>query len=124
MTHPLITLFLAAENDLWFDDRQAFVKCAADPKPQGGGGDRGRGRGRGDRGGGRGRGGDRNSFGGGGKISVTPLSFPFFTFVVIERRERNDAATMFVKNLPYSATKDGIWGLFGNDVKVRHILPT
>ena len=52
------------------------------------------------------------------------LSFPFVTFVVIERRERNDAATMFVKNLPYSATKDGIWGLFGNDVKVRHILPT
>ena len=53
-----------------------------------------------------------------------PLSFPFLTYVVIERRERNDAATMFVKNLPYSATKDGIWGLFGNDVKVRHILPT
>merc|ERR1719454_2792306 len=53
---------LAAENEIYVGDRQAFIKCAADPKggPGGRGGARG-GRGGGDRGG---RGG-RQSFGGG-----------------------------------------------------------
>ena len=55
--------FLAAQDDLWIGDRQAFVKCAADPKGPPGG-DRG---GRGGRGG-RDRGG-RQSFGGGDRKS-------------------------------------------------------
>ena len=80
------------------------MKCAADPKPEGrqsfGGNDRG-GRGRG-----RGRGGDRKSFG-------DRQSFGG------ERKERNDEATVFVKNLPYSATQDSIWEMFGDNVKVR-----
>lgn len=92
---------IAAQDDLWIGDRQAFVKCAGDPKYEGGrandgpGGQRG-GRG-GGRDGGRGRGG-RDSFGG-------------------DRPQRNDEATMFVKNLPWSATKDNVAETFGNDVK-------
>ena len=54
---------------MWIGDRQAFVKCAADPKPDGSQG--GRGGGRGGRGGrGRGRGNDRQSFGGGGILKI------------------------------------------------------
>ena len=58
-------IFEAAENEIYVGDRQAFIKCAADPKggPGGRGGARG-GRGGGDRGG---RGG-RQSFGGGGEF--------------------------------------------------------
>lgn len=84
---------------MYVGDRQAFVKCAADPKPEG---RQSFGNDRGGRGGGRGRGGDRGgrqSFGG-------------------ERQERNDEATVFVKNLPWSATQDGVWEMFGNNVKV------
>lgn len=95
---------IADGDNLYVGDRQAFVKCAADPKPEG---RQSFGNDRGGRGGGRGRGGDRGgrqSFGG-------------------ERQERNDEATVFVKNLPWSATQDGVWEMFGNNVKnVR--LPT
>ena len=96
---PKINLFLADGDNLYVGDRQAFVKCAADPKPEG---RQSFGNDRGGRGGGRGRGGDRGgrqSFGG-------------------ERQERNDEATVFVKNLPWSATQDGVWEMFGNNVKV------
>merc|ERR1712127_764430 len=86
---------IADGDNLYVGDRQALVKCAADPKPEGRqsfGNDRG------------GRRGGRQSFGG-------------------ERQERNDEATVFVKNLPWSATQDSVWEMFGNNVKnVR--LPT
>ena len=40
-----------------------------------------------------------------------------------DRQERDDSKTMFVKNLPFKATEDSIWELFGDNVKsVR--LPT
>ena len=60
---PVSNFILAAQEELYVGDRQAFVKCAADPKPNGGGGDRRDSRG-GGRGRGRGRGNDRQSFGG------------------------------------------------------------
>ena len=112
-------LFSAAQDDLWIGDRQAFVKCAADPKPDGSQG--GRGGGRGGRGGGRGRGrgNDRQSFGGGGNFKI--LLKYYFIIIFKERRERNDEATMFVKNLPWSATKDSVSELFG-DVKVSQLI--
>ena len=35
----------------------------------------------------------------------------------LERRERDDSSTMFVKNLPFAATEDSISELFGDSVK-------
>lgn len=93
---------IAAQDDLWIGDRQAFVKCAADPKGPPGG-DRG-GRGGRDRGG-------RQSFGGGDRKSFGG-----------ERQERDDSATMFVKNIPFSADQDSLGALFENVKSVR--LPT
>ena len=61
--------FLAAQDDLWIGDRQAFVKCAADPKGPAGGDRGGRGgRGGRDRGGRQSFGGERKSFGGERKL--------------------------------------------------------
>lgn len=45
----------------------------------------------------------------------------FYNYFFKERRERNDEATMFVKNLPWSATKDSVSELFG-DVKVSQLI--
>merc|ERR1712131_548304 len=87
---------IAAQDDLWIGDRQAFVKCAADPKGPAGGD-------RGGRGGRQSFGGDRKSFGG-------------------ERQERDDSATMFVKNIPFSADQDSLGALFENVKSFR--LPT
>ena len=71
--------FLAAQDDLWIGDRQAFVKCAADPKGPPGG-DRG---GRGGRGG-RDRGG-RQSFGGGDRKSFGGERKLLLLFIVISK---------------------------------------
>ena len=40
-------------------------------------------------------------------------------FIDLDRFHRNDEATMFVKNFPWSATKDTVSQIFGNDVKVN-----
>ena len=67
--HENNIFFSAAQDDLWIDDRQAFVKCAADPKGPAGGDRGGRGgRGGRDRGGRQSFGGDRKSFGGERKL--------------------------------------------------------